>query len=182
LKLEPNTVKLSMGNDGAVKESVVGTATYVSKYDMQSWSSDMRVAFNFAEWGVGTRGYKPSGAAVKLPMMMETNLTKDDSFMNPSWSGRLSVGEKGEDEVIRLSNKPIKVKVYIGVHQVITAVRQKYAAAHSNNDLNNMTLERAEKFIYKTLTGIGGEAFAKGLLKRTMTNLLPPDLMKGYKG
>lgn len=178
LKLEPNIVKFSMSNDG-FKESVVGTATYVSKYDMQSWTIEPRVAFSFAEKGVGARGYKPSGAAVKLPMMMETNLTKDDSFMNPSWSGTLSFGEK---EVVRLSNKPITVKVYIGLHQLITAVRQKYAAAHSNNDLNNMTIDRAEKFIHKTLATIGGEPFAKFLLKRTMVNLLPPDLMKGYKG
>jgi hypothetical protein len=183
LKLEPNIIKFS-SNDG-VRESVVGTATYVSKYDMQSWTTDTRIAFNFAEWGIGTRGYKPSDNTLKLPLMMETNLTKDDSFLNPSWSGLLSSAPSsplGESEVVRLSNKPIQVKVYIGVYTIFKSVSQKYAAAHSNDDLNNMTVERAEKFIYKTLTGIGGEPFAKFLLKRTMTNLLPPDLMKEYKG
>ena len=178
LKLEPKIVKKSTGVSGS-QEMVTGTMTYVSKYDMQSWSAQTDVAHNFAEKGVGTKSYKPGDKIMKLPMLMETTLSKQDSFLNPSWTGSSLFG--GESEVIRLSNKPLKSKVYIDLYQVFKVVRQMYAAHHTDNTLNKMTLEKAEKFIHKTLKDIGGEAFAKFLLKRTMTNILPPNLVKGHK-
>jgi hypothetical protein len=179
LKLEPKIVKKSTGVSGS-QEMVTGTMTYVSKYDMQSWSAHTDVAHNFAEKGVGTKSYKPGDKVLKLPMLMETTISKQDSFMNPSWTGANMFG--GESEVVRLSNKPLEAKVYIDLYQVFKGVRQMYAAHHTDNALSKMTLEKAEKFIHKTLKDMGGEAFAKFLLKRTMTNILPPDLMKDYKG
>lgn len=181
LKLSPEIMKLSLQT--GYMECAVGTMTYTSKYEMQSWSSEATVAWNFMRVGIATKNYRVGsgkGKTTALPMMLKTRLKKEDSFLNPDFT-HLRIFNN-ENEVIRLSNTPLKVEVYIDLYEIFKEIRGQYIQAHGASELKDMTLEKGQAFIYKTLKSIGGDEFAKALLNRTTRNVLSPDLTSGIPG
>ncbi len=84
---------------------LVANATYQSRYTAQSWTNDFAVAMSFAN------------SDLDIPVIMEIELTRENTLFSPESSVTLS--GFGEAEIIRVGNRPTKVKVYVNIQFMI---------------------------------------------------------------
>jgi hypothetical protein len=82
---------------------LVGSMRYKSAYPVQSWTTSVGTASDFA---------RDSREAVQI--VLETQIKRNEGFLDPSVTAELG-GYERETEVIRVSNQPIVAKVYIVV-------------------------------------------------------------------
>jgi len=83
-------------------------AAYVSKYPVQSWTNDWNIAIRFAN----NLGPAPTAEGKTVKVIYEGKVKPEDTLFNPAVSRKLS--EYGmENEIIRISNNQIPVKVYV---------------------------------------------------------------------
>jgi len=80
---------------------LVANGIYQSRYTAQSWTNDFEVAVSFAN------------SDRDIPVVIEIELTRENTLFSPESSVTLS--GFGESEIIRVGNRPTKVKVYVNI-------------------------------------------------------------------
>jgi len=94
---------------------LIGDITYSSRYEGQSWSTTFRVAETFGKTSVKYVRERTNRSRVMA--VMEAQLTKQETLFDGKASSDILNAVMGsiddEEEVLRLSNKPIRCKVYV---------------------------------------------------------------------
>lgn len=105
---------------------ISGTMTYTSKYPMQSWSVKAVVAHGFAERGSMGGSWKVDSVGQRfpapdmIPAVFMSKFSRDellfsskfiDKFAGKVWGSLM----QGEGEIVRISNTPVKAKLFISV-------------------------------------------------------------------
>jgi hypothetical protein len=80
---------------------LVANGIYQSRYTAQSWTNDFEVAVSFAN------------SDRDIPVVIEIELTRENTLFSPESS--VAFSGFGESEIIRVGNKPTKVKVYVNI-------------------------------------------------------------------
>lgn len=88
---------------------LVGTVNYKSRYGVQSWTDSFRSAAGFSMHGGGVDG--------GVPVVIETVISADHGFLSPAVSNYFV---EGESEVLRCTNEPTKVKVYVDLISLLS--------------------------------------------------------------
>lgn len=105
---------------------ISGTMTYTSKYPMQSWSVKAVVAHGFAERGSMGGSWKVDSVGERfpapdmIPAVFMSKFSREellfsskfiDKFAGKVWGALM----QGEGEIVRISNAPMKAKLFISV-------------------------------------------------------------------
>ena len=134
----------------ATKLYAVAEAVYQSQFAAQSWTENWKIASRFST------GYSSSS----IPLVFETQLTRNNTLFSPEFLNKCGWDES---EVIRVENKPTKMKVYFSISDsdMFREIGFKHRPTRQNT--NN-----PEKFLrdgyMKELTKVFGETNAKKLL------------------
>lgn len=90
---------------------IINNYNYKSQNKLQSYSTSFKIAHNFAYNSEATSHNKNA-----VPCIYEVKV-QDDFLFNTYITNLIAkkVGHNPEDEIIRLSNKPIKAKLYIEI-------------------------------------------------------------------
>jgi hypothetical protein len=95
--------------------NIIAKVKYQSRYGVQSWTDDMAVAGSFSDSG-------ESSASATVSVIIETEITEDESFLSPKASEALTDAVHEEHEVLRISNKPKVVTAYIDVSSLVDSL------------------------------------------------------------
>jgi hypothetical protein len=133
---------------------LIGSTTYKSKYDIQSWTPNIKVAARFAisaEDNIGLN-HKQSMAA-----MIELDIDGSDTFLSPQIIRKLSE-YPGEDEVLRVKNNAVPVVLYIRLKDILFHLQTKTPKNIQGNEDTHLP------YMIKLFEGLMGSANAKKLL------------------
>jgi hypothetical protein len=119
-------------------EYLVATTGYKGKYGVQSWTNSFNVAQGFAAGG-------------DISVIFEVKLSEDETFLRPEIIKEIS-HYRGEKEILRVSDKAKKVKVYVKARSI---------ADFGLSYFVGYTVEKA----VRKLTDIVGKKAAEALLK-----------------
>ena len=100
----------------------VAKGKYKAKTSAQSWTASKAMAFNFAHDPLGVAGLDA------IPVVVVGDIPKKDTLFNPEITNKIYVGH--ESEIIRVSNTPLDVTLYIKAHDF-------FVSAASPDDLKN---------------------------------------------
>ena len=99
--------------------------TYKSRYEGQSWTYTFSIAETFAK--TSSRFVRDRTNKSRVMAIMEAHLSKQETLFNRYASSALLSAVIGsvsdEDEVIRLSNTPLRCKVYIPVRAFVAMMQ-----------------------------------------------------------
>lgn len=134
----------------------VANGVYKSKYAAQSWAKDFEVSMSFTSDQYGS-------SAGGIGVIMETNVTKQNTFLSPEISNTL--GSYGEDEIIRVSNVPTPVKMYVQldnfVEQEMQTINKDYLKKLENIDSEKEQIRLVTEYAEKRFATILGTTAAK---------------------
>ena len=133
---------------------LIGSTTYKSKYDIQSWTPNIKIAARFAisaEDNIGLN-HKQSMAA-----MIELDIDGSDTFLSPQIIRKLSE-YPGEDEVLRVKNNVVPVVIYIRLKDILFHLQTKTPKNIKGNEDTHLP------YMIKLFEGLMGSANAKKLL------------------
>jgi|688.fasta_scaffold61812_6 hypothetical protein len=85
---------------------LVASVSYQSKYAIQSWTSEPKVAKNFADGGMD------------VAVMLQMDIKKGEGFLSPEVSNRLGKHYK-ESEVLRIGNAKTRVKALVDMRDLL---------------------------------------------------------------
>jgi hypothetical protein len=85
---------------------LVASVSYQSKYAVQSWTSETKVAKNFADGGMD------------IAVILQMKIEKGEGFLSPEVSNRLGKHYK-ESEVLRIGNAKTKVKALVDMKDML---------------------------------------------------------------
>lgn len=117
---------------------LVASVKYKGKYGAQSWTPS---------WGSAT-GFEEGG---DIQVVLEIDLAKDDTFLRPEVVNKVS-GYKGEEEVIRVSDRMVPAKAYVKLYDIV------------NNDAKKHPGSVTPAYAKRWAEGLFGAAAAKKLL------------------
>jgi hypothetical protein len=104
---------------------LIGDITYTSRYEGQSWSTTFRIAETFGKTSVKYVRERTNKSRVMA--IMEAQLTKQETLFDGKASSDILNAVMGiiddEEEVLRLSNKPIRCKVYVPVRGFVAMMQ-----------------------------------------------------------
>ena len=90
--------------------------TYKSNREITSWTNDLSGAYEFADF---KRGYDPKKKQNAIPAVVRASPLDDTFFFTPEITNLLAYDIlDAEDEIIRLSKKPLKGKILIDENDV----------------------------------------------------------------
>jgi hypothetical protein len=84
----------------------VANVSYQSKYAVQSWTSETKVAKNFADGGMD------------IAVILQMDIKKGEGFLSPEVSNRLGKHYK-ESEVLRIGNAKTRVKALVDMRDLL---------------------------------------------------------------
>jgi hypothetical protein len=85
---------------------LVASVSYRSKYAIQSWTSEPKVAKNFADGGMD------------VAVILQMDIKKGEGFLSPEVSNRLGKHYK-ESEVLRIGNAKTRVKALVDLRDLL---------------------------------------------------------------
>jgi hypothetical protein len=152
---------------------LVASVSYRSKYAVQSWTSETKIAKNFANGGMND-----------VAVILEMKIEKGDGFLSPEVSNRLARNYK-ESEVLRIGNEPTKVKAYIEVRGLVNLMLDIVANTRVPSWWDNLPSEQKKKEWIR----ITSEKLNRlGFSKKSIENMTKPnhpffkEMLKGKWG
>lgn len=139
---------------GQPMEFLVATTKYRSKYPLQSWTDDWGTAWDFAS-GM----YASAPDIGEYAVILEANLTRNETILNPDVIAEISRFSNAEREVIRFRNTPETVKVYVRTDVIVKkvdAMRPKKKETEK---------EFMERIVDSCLVPVVGEKVAKKVME-----------------
>jgi len=134
-------------------EWLVAKGTYKSRYGAQSWSDEWKTAEYFS-------GTNMENLSNPIGVIFEVDLKKSETLLSADVIKKVSVygkGEKREREVIRVSNAPIPVTVYV----LVSDIEDMITTSSGSRELG----AKARMAVYNkavNLIGVkGADAFSK---------------------
>jgi hypothetical protein len=145
-------------------EWLVAKGTYKSRYDAQSWSDEWRTAEQFSDSNLSDIA-KPIGVVFEVDLKKNETLLSADVIRQISIYGKAS-GEMKEREVIRVSNAPIPVTIYVGARSISNIIfDNRPIEKFGNLPKPQKFREKSRKYVYDRAVGIigvkGADAFGK---------------------
>jgi hypothetical protein len=131
---------------------LIGSTTYKSRYEIQSWTPNIKVAARFAISAEDNIDKKSSMAA-----MIELDIDGSDTFLSPQIIRKLSE-YPGEDEVLRVKNNAVPVVLYIRLKDILFHLQTKTPKNIQGNEDTHLP------YMIKLFEGLMGSANAKKLL------------------
>jgi hypothetical protein len=131
---------------------LIGSTTYKSKYDIQSWTPNIKIGARFATSAEDNINKKNSMSA-----MIELDIDRSDTFLSPQVIRKLSE-YPGEDEVLRVKNNAVPVVIYIRLKDILFHLQTKTPKNIQGNEDTHLP------YMIKLFEGLMGSANAKKLL------------------
>lgn len=118
---------------------------YTSRYPVQSWSTKFEIGRRFA--------LNPSVASMttqrKIGIICEAKIAPKDTLFNPTISRKLT-DYASENEVIRTSNEPMPIKVYVDSSRLIEELEELNSKTERIERLKKLVGEKNAAILSKT--------------------------------